>query len=139
MCVVGNDAEPRVRRVFLHDTAQGHLCCGRHGIGLVENNQLEAGKGSVAVRCCGGHREDLFRAYAAYQSAFSASTRIFFYFFLDLHTSKVFNLLSDNVNATVVTGIEFKNHLSHILCAVYPPGEREDGGGLSGSRRAVEE
>jgi hypothetical protein len=114
------------------------LCCGCHGIRLVENNQLEAGKGRVAVRYCGGHGEDLFRAYATCQSAFSSSTSMFFYFFLDLHTSKGFNLLSDNVNATVVTGIEFKNHLSHILCAVYPPGEREDGGGLAGSRRAVQ-
>lgn len=79
MCVVGNDTEPCVRRVFLHDTAQGHLCCGCHGIGLVENNQLEAGEGRVALRCCGGHGEDLFRAYAKCQSAFILSNSVIFY------------------------------------------------------------
>jgi hypothetical protein len=60
MCIVGDDAEPRVCRVALHDTAKGHLGGGCHGVCLIENDQLEAGDPCVAgLRC---HRKDLLRA-----------------------------------------------------------------------------
>lgn len=54
-------------------------------------------------------------------------------------TSKSSDLLPDNVNASIVAGVEFKHHLPHILAAVYLPGEGEDSGCLSGSGRAIEE
>lgn len=43
-----------------------------------------------------------------------------------MHTGKRLDLLSDNINATVITGIELQHHLPHILAAIYTPSERED-------------
>jgi hypothetical protein len=59
----------------------------------------------------------------------SISTRLSLHLSIpyDDHTSKGFDLFSNNVNATVVTSIEFKHHLPHILRAIYPPGESENG------------
>ena len=42
MCVIGNDAKASVGGVFLHDPSQCHLCDGRHGIGFIQHNKLEA-------------------------------------------------------------------------------------------------
>lgn len=42
------------------------------------------------------------------------------------HTGKGLDLFSNNIDATVVTGIELQYHLPHILAAVYTPRERED-------------
>jgi hypothetical protein len=76
VCVVGNYAETRVGRVFLHDAAQGHLGCGCHGVGLVEDNQLEARESGIAFCCCWGHGENLFCACTKTELAFSPRNMI---------------------------------------------------------------
>lgn len=40
MCVIRNDTESRVRRIFLHDPPQRHLGRRRHRIRLVEYDKL---------------------------------------------------------------------------------------------------
>lgn len=55
------------------------------------------------------------------------------------HTCKGLDLLSNYFDTSVVTGIELKDHLPHVLFAVYPPCQREDCGCLARSGRPVEE
>ena len=45
MRVIGNNAESGVGGVFLHDPSQRHLSDGSHGVGFVEDNELEAAEG----------------------------------------------------------------------------------------------
>lgn len=59
--VVGNDAESSVGCIAFHNSAQGHLSCGRHRIGFVQDDQFETRNGRAA-RGLRGHREDLFGA-----------------------------------------------------------------------------
>ena len=61
MCVVGNDTEPRVSRVFFHDSPQRHLSGGGHGIGLVEDDEFESCERTIGVGFLDG-REDLLCA-----------------------------------------------------------------------------
>lgn len=110
--VVGNDAEPRVGRVFFHDASQRHLRRIRHGIRLVENDQLEA---TEAGARCPAEAEDLFCG------------------------CKRLDLLPHHIDAAIVRGVELKHHLSHVIGAVDSSGEGEDGRGLSGARGPVEE
>ena len=42
MCVIGDDAEAGVGRVFLHYAAECHLGGRGHGVGFVEDNELVA-------------------------------------------------------------------------------------------------
>lgn len=113
MRVIRNNAEPRVGRVLLHDPAQRHLRRRRHGVRLIEDNQLirrhRLGPG------LGGGREDLPRA------------------------GERLDLLAHDVDAAVVGGVELEHHLPHVLDAVDAPGQCEDGGGLAGAGGAVEE
>lgn len=113
MRIVGDDAESGVDCVFLHDATQRHLGRIRHGISLVEDNELEAGHGVGFGRRA--HGEDLLRA------------------------RKRLDLLADHVNATVVRGVELQHHLPHVGGAVDTPGQGEDGGRLSRAGRSVEE
>lgn len=39
--VICNDAEPGIGCIFLHDPSERHLRHGRHGIGLVQHDELE--------------------------------------------------------------------------------------------------
>lgn len=48
MRVIRNDTKPRIRRVFLHDPSQRHLCRRSHSIRLIQDNQLERAKRIVA-------------------------------------------------------------------------------------------
>lgn len=60
MAVVGDDTEPGVGRVFLHDSSQRHLCCCCHGVCFVKHDELEVTDGgSVGFN----RSEDLFRTY----------------------------------------------------------------------------
>lgn len=52
-------------------------------------------------------------------------------------TGKRLDLFSDDVNATVITGIQLQHHLSHILRAVYPPCKGKHSRGFAGSGRAI--
>lgn len=56
-----------------------------------------------------------------------------------LRTGKCLDLLADYLDAAVVTGVELEYHLPHVLVAVYPSCQREDGGCLARSGRPVEE
>lgn len=61
MCVVGNYAESGVRCVLFHDSPESHLRYGSHGVGFVEDDELEcADCRGVAWfgHCC----KDLLRA-----------------------------------------------------------------------------
>lgn len=113
MCVVGNDAEPRVGRVLLHDPSQGHLGRVGHGVGLVQNDELVTGHASGARGCADG--EDL------------------------LGGRERLDLLAHHVDTSVVRGVELQHHLPHVVFAIDAPGEGQDGRGLARSRRAVEE
>lgn len=113
MCIICNDAKSCVRRIFLHDPPQCHLRRGRHGVCLVQNDQLVCWHGG---RCRGRvHGEDLFCA------------------------SEGFNLFADYVDTTVVGGVELKDHLPHVLRTVDFSCKGEDCRCLSGSGRTVEE
>jgi len=62
--VVGDDAEPGIGRIFLHDATQSHLGRVGHGISLVEDNQLEAaypgtGSGAAEAKYLFGRRKCL--------------------------------------------------------------------------------
>jgi hypothetical protein len=61
MCIVGDDAEPRVGSVFFHNSPQRHLGGGGHGVGFVENDKFERCERSAGVRFLNG-REDLLCA-----------------------------------------------------------------------------
>lgn len=60
MRIIGNNTKSSVRRVFLHDSSQCHLCRARHGICFVKDNQLIFRDRWSASRWRNG--EDLFRA-----------------------------------------------------------------------------
>lgn len=134
MCVVGDDAESRVGRVALHDSAESHLRCGGHGIRFVQNDQFETGKTCIAGRL-GRHGEDLF---CACKSLGQCSVP-FPYTQKVAHTGKSLDLFSDDINATIITGVQLQHHLPHILGAIYPSCEGEDGRGLAGSGRSIQE
>jgi hypothetical protein len=54
------------------------------------------------------------------------------------HTGKRLDLFSDNVDTTVVTGVQLQHHLPHVFFAIYPSRESENSRSLSGSGRSVE-
>lgn len=113
MCVVGDYAEPGVSRVLFHNPPQGHLRRVGHGIGFVEDDELEAGD-AAGPRCT-----------ADGEYLFGGSERL--------------DLLAHNVDAAVVGGVELEHHLSHVVLAVYAPGEGQDGRRLPGAGGAVEQ
>lgn len=53
-------------------------------------------------------------------------------------TCECLDLFSHDVNSTVVTGIEFQDHLPHVLGAIDTSCEGKDRRSLSGSGRSVE-
>lgn len=112
MGVVGNDAEASVGRVLFHDATKGHLSCGGHGIGLVENDELEASQ--TRSRSRGTEGEDL------------------------LGGGKGLDLLAHNVDTTVVGGVQLEHHLAHVGGAIDSSGKGENGGCFTGSGRTVE-
>ena len=117
MCVVCDDAEASVCSVFFHYPAQSHLRGRSHGIGLIENDEFEGAEGGG---CCLGYRcgctgEDLFCGCEG------------------------LDLFADNLDATVVRGIQFQDHLANVLRAVDLASECEDGRCLACTRWAVEE
>ena len=61
MGIVGNDTEPGVGGIFLHDAAQRHLCSRGHGVGFVEHDELERCNGRV-IAGFWYSGEDLLRA-----------------------------------------------------------------------------
>ena len=105
--VVGDDAEARVGGVLFHDAAERHLRRGRHGVGFVEDDELEAAEAVRGWGCAvggvglglgwlllGGGGEDLFGA------------------------GEGLDLFADDVDAAVVGGVEFEDHLAHVLWSV---------------------
>ena len=114
MRVICNNAKSCIRRVLLHDTSERHLRRARHGIRLVEDDQLECRQAGRVLG--GGYRaEDL------------------------LGGGEGLDLLAHDVDAAVVGGVEFEHHLPHVLDAVDVPGEGEDGGGLACAWGTIEE
>jgi hypothetical protein len=113
--VVGDDTETSVGGVFLHDSSQSHLSGRGHGVGLVKNDKLEVGWTAVATGLVAQGGEDLFCA------------------------GEGLDLLAYNIDTTIIRGVEFKDHLTHVLVSIDATSESEDGGGLSGTWRAVEE
>ena len=117
MCVVCDNAESSVCSVFFHYTAERHLGGGRHSVGFVENDKLE---GAERGGCCLGHwcgcvGENLFgRGEGLY-------------------------LFTDNINATVVGGIQFQDHLADVLRPVDLASECEDCGCFARARWTVEQ
>lgn len=49
VCVVGDDAEPGVGGVLLHDAAERHLRGRGHGVRFIEDDQLEGPEGGAGV------------------------------------------------------------------------------------------
>ena len=117
MCVVCNNAESSVGSVFFHYTAERHLGGGGHGVGFIENDKFEgAERGGCSLghwcRCVG---ENLFgRGEGLY-------------------------LFTDNINATVVGGIQFQDHLADVLGPIDFASEGEDRGCFARARRTVEQ
>ncbi|KAI6751785.1 hypothetical protein HG531_006481 [Fusarium graminearum] len=99
--VVGNDAESSVGCVLFHNSSQSHLSGTCHGISLVKYDELES---SHPIARTGGatQREDLLGA------------------------GKRLDLLSHNVNATVVRGVELENHLAHVGSTIDTTGKGEN-------------
>ncbi len=60
--VVRDDTESGVGRVFLHDSSEGHLRRGRHGVGFVEDDEF-VGREGGSVGLSEGGAEDLFGAF----------------------------------------------------------------------------
>lgn len=114
MGVVCDDAEAGVGGVLFHDAAQGHLRRGRHGVGLVEDDELEGREGGAVARL-GPRGEDLSGG------------------------GEGLDLLADDVDASVVGCVQLQDHLAHVFDAIYAAGEGEDGGGFAGAGGAVEE
>jgi len=112
VCIVCNDAESGVRRVLLHNSSQCHLCRGCHRVRLVKDNQLVCSNRSRGIGS-GAHGEDLLRA------------------------GKSLDLFADNVDAAVIGGVEFENHLAHILGAIDSACQGENGRRFACSGRAV--
>ena len=126
--VVGDDAEARVGRVSLHDAAQRHLRGRRHGVGLVQDDQLEAGQARAAAAAGPGARA---RARAAGRPRGGRE---------DLpRAGEGLDLLAHHVDAAVVAGVELEHHLPHVARPVDLARQREDGRRLARAGRAVEE
>lgn len=100
MGVVGNDAEASVGRVLFHDATEGHLRCGSHGIGLVENDELETRQ--PRARRGGAKGEDL------------------------LGGGKSLDLLAHNVDTTVIGSVQLEHHLAHVCGAIDLAGQGEN-------------
>lgn len=43
------------------------------------------------------------------------------------HTGECFDLFPHDINASVVTGVEFQDHLAHVLHAINSPRQGQDG------------
>lgn len=54
-------------------------------------------------------------------------------------TCESFDLFSDNINSSIITSIEFKDHLSHVFCTVYSSGQGENCGCFTGTGGSVKE
>lgn len=80
MCVVRNDTKPSIRRIFLHNPSQGILCGTSHCIRLIQNNEFEIPQAII---------------FSRYPSKDLACR------------GEGFNLFTNNVDSTVVGGIEF--------------------------------
>lgn len=112
MGVVGNDTESGVGCVFLYDPSQRHLGYRCHSICFVQDNELEdTQRGGIAGFGSGG--EDLFRALLAYKLEYPSKQ------IACLHTGKCLDLLSNDVDSSIITGVQLKHHLAHVLIAVY--------------------
>lgn len=120
MRVIRNDAEPRVGGILLHDAPERHLRRARHGVGLVEDDELVArdagdGRRRRGPLGRGAQREDLLRR------------------------RKRLDLLAHHVDAAVVRRVQLQHHLSHVLGPVDASRQREDRRRLACAWRAVEE
>lgn len=58
--------------------------------------------------------------------------------FVGKHTCEGLDLLADDIDTTVVAGVELQNHLSHVSVTIYSPRECEDCGGFPSTWRSVE-
>ena len=113
MRVIRNDTEPCICSILLHNPSQSHLRRARHRICLIQDDKLEPGnRASFSGSACG---EDLLRARVC------------------------LDLLPHDVDATVVGGVQLKNHLSNVLDAVDASCQCKDSGRLARAWWAVEE
>jgi hypothetical protein len=117
VCIVCDDAEPSICGVLFHYPAKSHLRSRGHGVSFVENDEFEGAEGGG---CCLGHRCGCIGEYL-----FCGCESL--------------DLFADNINATVVGGIQFQDHLANVLWAVDLAGECEDGRGFTCPRWTVEE
>ena len=119
MGIIGDDTEPRIGGILLHYPSQSHLCGRGHGIGFVEDDELEGGNRGVV----GGFRsggEDLLctcdchKPWYAYGYLLGKVRR----------TCECLDLLAHNINASVIAGVELQNHLPHVFASIYSSRER---------------
>lgn len=120
MCVVCDDAEPGVCRVLLHDPTQCHLGGRGHGVGLVEDDELEG-------RLCRVTARSRLLGPARLEGKYLASA------------AKGLDLLPHHVDSSIVTRVEFEDHLLHVDGAVYLPCQGEDRRRFARSWGSVEE
>lgn len=111
--IVADEAKAGDFAVRLHGTAQGALGILRHGVGLVEDDDLE-GRAGILV---------LVRGRRVGQ----------------LHAGEILDLFANDGDAAFVGGVEFEDAGPHHLGAEELLCEGQDGGCLAGARRAVEE
>ena len=135
--VVCDDAEARVGRVLFHDAPQRHLRRVGHGVGLVEHDELEGGRERRGGRRFGAGAEDLSGTCdngLAWALRSGSTEKI-----EGMRTCKGLDLLSYDVDATVVTCVELEDHLPHVLCAVYLACQGEDGRRFTRAWRAIKQ
>jgi hypothetical protein len=100
--VICNDAESSVGCVLFHNSSQSHLSSTCHGISLVKYDELEP-----------SHRVARTRGATQGEDLLGAGKRL--------------DLLSHDVNTTVVRGVKLENHLAHIGSAINTAGKRKNG------------
>lgn len=114
--VVAHEAKPRDAAVLLHRPAQRGLRVLRHAVRLIQDHDLEGGTG-----------------------VFLAVFGVDFGGLRKLRACKVLDLLADNVNASLVGGVELEDAGAVQRGAKEGFGEGEDCGCFAGAGGSVEE
>ena len=120
--VVADHTEPHVVSELLYDSPQCILGIIRHRVGLVQNDQF------VAAEITDFHLKDS-RASSPSGLPFEHCSG----------GSKVHDLPPHDANTAVVTGVQLQHHRAKLLGRIDLLGAGQDGAGLPGPRRAVEQ
>lgn len=99
MSVICDDAESCIGCVFLHYSAKSHLGGRGHGVRFVEDDEFEGGDGGVVGGF--GHAEDLLC------TCMNRELLVDNLGWIAKRTCECLDLLSHNVYASIVAGIEF--------------------------------